>query len=386
MKSILFFFIALLCVSTSFLLLSPAPAAGQHHESTHNSKPSEVWYREFPNFTSDLIFYPIEDNDVFVNQTFVSDKYGSPMKNSKRESIIDTKGLYFFKGDIIDHYRKQPKYAKLSPIPYIQSYAVMHRSRASNLISLDDGSKLRWIVGTAADAGCWLGSPAYDTKRPSGDFFKSYKLYDILIDYKERYSNRGRVPVHTSYYNFHVPVLVKLDKYDKILWRKVFLYFYPWWENIKGLAYNPYGVSHRFYYFKMGRITLIDERRLFVYFNGPKGIFRLDTDGNPHTNDSNFVVMDFSQYSEIIGQMIHNIENNSPRHQKLGPCIQSTLKESQGKLLADYDYTGENLARLLGFNTDSTLVRRILRQHNVFGDCINVYHTRIPGISMNGGK
>jgi len=217
-------------------------------------------------------------------------------------------------------------------------------------------------------------------------FYKSHKLYDILIDYTNQSFNRRLVPIHTSYYNFKVPVLVKIDKYDKILWRKVFLYFYPWWENIDGNVYNHYGVSHIFYYFKIGQITLIDRKRLFVYFNGPKGIFRMDTDGNPHINDGNFVAMDFSEYTRIIGQMIHNIDNNSPKHQAMGPCIQSALEKSHGKLLADYDYTGENLARLLGFNTDSTLVRQILRQHNVFGDCINVYHTRIPGISMNGGK
>jgi len=172
MKSIHLFFIALLCVATSFLLLRPAPAAGQHGESTHGSKTPEVWYREFPNFIYNPIFCPIEDDDVFVVQAFASDNYGNPIKNGKHKLVLDRKGLYFYKGDIVVNYHEQQKYAKISQSPYTQSDAKLHRSYASNLIYLDDESKLRWVVGTAADAGSWLGSPVYGTKLPSGHFLQ----------------------------------------------------------------------------------------------------------------------------------------------------------------------------------------------------------------------
>lgn len=188
---------------------------------------------------------------------------------------------------------------------------------------------------------------------------------------------------HGRYYNRPI-VLEKVDKDGKVLWQKVYLYFHPWWKRDLWIYDRTTSGAcdefYSFYYFKLGCLTVIDEPRMFLHFDGTKKIFRLPADGIPRTEDKNIVVMDYKEYREFVERIImkiHNFRKGLKHNISINPC--GILIENRkpplctSKMIGDYDYIGEQLIKKFGLDYRSDLVKKVMAEHKNLNKCVNNY-------------
>lgn len=158
-------------------------------------------------------------------------------------------------------------------------------------------------------------------------------------------------------------MLERIDASGKILWQKVYLYFHPWWGSQPEKSVEE--DSYSFYYFKRGCLSLIDERRIFLYFSGTRTIYRLDNQGLPKTDDKKLIILDYSVYQKLVRDVLDKIDNakipsNVFPNPHYGSCmIKGRLPRGAIAYLGDYDYTGEVLAKRFGFDLESKEVKRV---------------------------
>ncbi|MBM3210810.1 hypothetical protein FJZ33_01220 [Candidatus Poribacteria bacterium] len=299
----------------------------------------DVWVREFVDYLDNLLnIYPIGENEVLVYQPSKVDQYGEPVRDAKGNSISVMKTLLFFQGTTIGlketHELRKKWGVEGLPKERINSCNV---GETSEFKPLSDGGAIRWVKKVVKIGERW--EERWRTE-PGG-----------------RHKSR-----HTTYYN-DVSVFERTDANGKTLWQKVYLYFHPWW----GSQPEPFvrEDAYSFYYFKRGCLSIIDEKRLFLHFSGTRTIYRLDNQGLPKTNDRNLIILDFIEYQKLIKEILDKIDNAKvpsdvyPNPQ-YGYCmIKSRLKDGSIAYLGDYDYTGEVLAKLFGFDLGSKEVKKV---------------------------
>ena len=100
-----------------------------------------------------------------------------------------------------------------------------------------------------------------------------------------------------------------------------------------------------------------------------RNIYRLDSQGFPKTDDKRLIVLEYSEYEELVRGVLDKIDNAKVARDvfpnpQYGTCtIKSWLPKSGIVYLGDYDYTGEVLAKRFGFDLESKEVKRVRQCH-----------------------
>jgi hypothetical protein len=339
-------FIILLIVFSTWSLL---PAQEVKKYPLH----PDVWAREFVDYTDDhLYIYPIGENEVLVYQPSRVDQYGEPVRDSKGNSVSLMDTLLFFQGTTIGlreagEIRRKWGQDGLSKNGMHSCHILEDTSEYRHL---PDGGVIKWVNEVASD---------YRNLQDGGTIRwvnKVVKKEGWRTDMGGRHNSR-----HTTYYNV-VSVLERTDASGKTLWQRVYLYFHPWWGSQPEPSVEEDAYS--FYFFKRGCLSLIDERRVFLYFSGTRTIYRLDTQGLPKTDDKRLVILDYSEYQKFVRGVLDKIDNAKVARDAFpnptyGYCmIKGRLNDGTIAYLGDYDYTGEVLAKQFGFDLESKEVKK----------------------------
>jgi hypothetical protein len=341
----------------------------------------DVWEREFMDYLGAPRFISAIDGEIIVSQSIKVDRNGEIMRDKRGNFFGSGKPILFFENKVLSDFKKdiEPRvggsegWHRANSLDYFGKTHSTHFFNMSKDIDFKEGSKIRCIRGMVTD---------------------DYGVYETPLNYQGKeingvllYQNEGGFKIddtpHGRYYNSPV-VLEKVDKDGKVLWQKVYFYFHPWWKRDVWI-YNrriegDCDESYSFYYFKLGRLAVIDEHRMFLYFDGTKKIFRLPADGNPSTQDKNIVVMDYKEYREMVEgivRKIHYFKKGVERNIGINPC--GILIENRKpplcttKIIGDYDYIGKQLSKKLGMDYESDFVKKIMGEHRNLDKCINNY-------------
>lgn len=361
-------------------LLSLPPWSFAQEEKKYPPYP-DVWEREFTDYLGKPSFIPATDGEVILSPGNKVDRNGEIMRDKSGTLLGVGKSFLFYENKVVSDFKKdiEPRvggkegWYKANSLDYFSKTHSKHLSRISKDMDLKDGSKIRWISGLVTDGyGMYQANVNYQRKEINGVFLYQGEALLKIDD-----------TPHGRYYNRPI-VLEKVDKDGRVLWQKVYLYFHPWWKHdvwiydrtTEGACEDFYS----FYYFKLGNLAIIDEPRIFLYFDGMKKIFRLPEVGNPRTEDKNIVVMDYKEYREFVEgiiRKIHNYKKGMGRNISISPCSTSTGDGKPGpcdsQLIGDYDYIGEQLSKKFGMNCQSDLVKKIIRDHKNLEECIDNY-------------
>jgi hypothetical protein len=339
----------------------------------------DVWEREFTDYLGNPSFIPTTDGEVILSPGNKVDRNGEIMRDKSGNPLGVGKSLLFFENKVVSDFKKdiEPRvggiegWQRVGSLDYVGKTHSKHLGNMSKDIDFKDGSKIRWIRGMVTDSyGVYQAPLNYQRKEING----------VLL-----YQNEGGFKIdetpHGRYYNRPI-LLEKVDKDGKVMWQKVYLYFHPWWKHDVWIydraTEGACDDSYSFCYFKLGSWAVIDEGRMFLYFDGTKKIFRLPELGNPRTNDKNIVVMDYKEYRGFVERIIRGIHNYKKRMgRNISPCSTSTGDGRKGpcdtQLIGDYDYIGEQLSKKFGMNWQSDLVKKIMREHKNLEECIGNY-------------
>ena len=301
----------------------------------------DIWIREFMDYLDDqfLFIYPIGENEVLVSQPSKVDQYGETVTDAKGNSISFMEKLLFFQGAVIGKREAGELLKKWGQdwLPKQRYQSCRSLDEEYKYGPLPDGGAIKLSNEVVKKGGGWLEG----WRTAPGGRHKSF---------------------HTTYYN-DVSVLERTDASGKILWQRVYMYFHPWWGSQPDKSVNADAYS--FYYFKRGCLSLIDERRIFLHFSGTRTIYRLDEQGLPKTDDKKLVILDYSEYQELVRNVLDKIDNAKVARDAFpnphyGTCtIKSRLPKGGIVYLGDYDYTGELLAKRFGFDLESKEVKRV---------------------------
>jgi hypothetical protein len=300
----------------------------------------DVWAREFVDYTDDhLYIYPIGENEVLLHQPSRVDQYGEPVRDAKGNLVSLMEDLLFFQGAVIGRREAWELLRKWGQdqLPKKEMYSCRRLEATSDYSHLPDGGAIRWVNEVVKRGGGWLEG--------------------WRTDMGGRHKSR-----HTTYYN-DVSVLERTDASGRILWKRVYFYFHPWWGSQPEPSVEEDAYS--FYFFKRGCLSLIDERRVFLHFSGTRTIYRLDTQGLLKTDDKKLIILDYSEYQNLVRGVLDKIDNAKVARDAFpnptyGSCmIKGRLNDGTIAYLGDYDYTGEVLAKRFGFDLESKEVKRV---------------------------
>lgn len=321
---------------------------------------SQVWMRDF--FINinplTLMFLPIDKKETLIYEEMFSAWDESNLqdfdrgRHTKGITIQNQDGLYFLSGERFKHFDKV--YSKYHDLIIDPAAKISSRNPAylyRKLKTGDEWTHFKLKNGDVIESNVWETIPANSTT-------------DGWL----------QIPQPVPGENAPFYSLVKKNAKGKTIWEKVYLLFDPWWgfrkigrdTSFDDAFVNLYGAA--FYYFKPGNLAVIDENRIFLYFQGSRKIFRLDINGQPKTKDQDLLVVSLNDYKKLVR------DNKQYIGEKSGTCIpENIINEHSHPDIVYYDGMGESIAKKLGLPVYSIQIKEKVNKYADMTPCIQKY-------------
>jgi len=113
---------------------------------------------------------------------------------------------------------------------------------------------------------------------------------------------------------------------------------------------------------------------VFISFPGTKKVFRLDENGNPHTDDKNLLVFDLEDYRKILADYLRKEDEMANAMHKVGGTLGCNLTRYNGThYIGRYDYFGDLLVRSYGLGDVKAIIEEADKEWFGIKKCAELY-------------